>query len=122
MKYAIIALLSISLINTVNAETITGRVVRVSDGDTITILDADKHQVKVRLAQIDAPEKKQDYGQASKKALSTAVFNKTVTVEVVDTDRYKRKVGKVLMGGADVNLGQVQTGMGYDNDSFIFGP
>lgn len=113
MKYAIIALLSISLVNIADAETIIGKVVGVSDGDTITVLDSNKHQVKVRLAQIDVPEKKQDYGQASKKALSAAVFNKTVTVEVVTTDRYKRTVGKVIVDGVDVNLGQVNAGMAW---------
>lgn len=112
-KYATIFLLSIALNNVANAETITGKVVGVSDGDTITVLDSNKHQVKVRLAQIDAPEKKQDYGQASKKALSTAVFNKNVTVEVATTDRYKRTVGKVLIDGVDVNLGQVNAGMAW---------
>ncbi len=113
MKYAIIALLSISLVSTVNAETITGKVVGVSDGDTITVLDSNKHHVKVRLAQIDAPEKKQDYGQASKKALSAAVFNKDVMIEVETIDHYKRTVGKVLVDGIDANLGQVNTGMAW---------
>jgi endonuclease YncB( thermonuclease family) len=113
MKYATIALLSISLVNVANAETITGKVVGVSDGDTITVLDSNKHQVKVRLAQIDAPEKKQDYGQASKKALSAAVFNKDVSVEVETLDRYKRTVGKVIVNGFDANLGQVNAGMAW---------
>jgi endonuclease YncB( thermonuclease family) len=111
MRYSIITLLSITLVSTANAQTITGKVVGVSDGDTITVLDSNKHPIKVRLAQIDAPEKNQDYGQASKKALSAAVFNKIVTIDVVDTDRYKRKVGKVLIGGVDVNLGQINSAM-----------
>ena len=54
---------------TVNAETITGRVVSVGDGDTITVLDADKVQHKIRLAGIDAPEKKQAFGNRSKESL-----------------------------------------------------
>lgn len=113
MRYAKITLLSITLVSTANAETITGKVVGVFDGDTITLLDSNKHQVKVRLAQIDAPEKKQDYGQASKKALSSAVFNKDVMIEVVAIDRYKRTVGKVIVDGVDVNLRQVNAGMAW---------
>ena len=54
---------------TVNAETITGRVVGVADGDTITVLDADKVQHKIRLTGIDAPEKKQAFGNRSKESL-----------------------------------------------------
>lgn len=97
----------------VAAETLTGRVVGVLDGDTITLLAAGDCQTRVRLAQIDAPEKRQEYGQASKRALSDWVYGKQVTVEITDTDRYGRKVGKVLLGGTDVNLKQVRAGMAW---------
>jgi endonuclease YncB( thermonuclease family) len=95
------------------AETISGQVVGVSDGDTITVLDAGKKQTRVRLAQIDAPEKRQDFGVASKDALSGLVYGKPVTVEVETTDRYGRTVGKVLVGGIDANLEQVKKGMAW---------
>lgn len=95
------------------AESLTGRVVGVLDGDTITLLSAGNRQTRVRLAQIDAPEKRQDYGQASKRALSDWVYGEQVTVEIADTDRYGRKVGKVLLGGTDVNLEQVRAGMAW---------
>jgi len=77
------------------AETITGHVIGVSDGDTITVLDADRQQHKIRLQGIDAPEKKQPFGQRSKENLSRLVFNKEVRVEWEKRDRYKRIVGKV---------------------------
>ena len=51
---------------TLNAQTIQGKVVRVSDGDTITILDEAKVENKVRLNRIDAPEKSQAFGEASR--------------------------------------------------------
>lgn len=91
----------------------TGDVVGVADGDTITVLDADKVQHKIRLTGIDAPEKKQPFGNRSKQSLSDMVFNKVVTVETDKRDRYGRELGKVLAGGKDVNLEQVRAGMAW---------
>ena len=96
-----------------HAETITGLVVGVSDGDTITVLDANKVQHKIRLAGIDAPEKKQAFGNRSKESLSALAFDKTVNVETDKQDRYGRQVGKVLVNGQDVNLVQVERGMAW---------
>ena len=97
----------------VNAGTVTGRVVGVADGDTITVLDADKVQHKIRLAGIDAPEKKQAFGNRSKESLSELAFDKTVDVETSKRDRYGRQIGKVLVNGRDVNLMQVERGMAW---------
>ena len=95
------------------AGTIEGRVVSVADGDTITILDNDKMQHKIRLAGIDAPEKTQAFGNRSKESLSNLVFSKVVTVETEKKDRYGRDVGKVLVNGVDANLEQVQRGFAW---------
>ena len=92
---------------------ITGYVVGVADGDTITVLDADKAQHKIRLTGIDAPEKKQPFGNRSKQSLSDMVFTKIVTVETDKRDRYGRQLGKVMDGGKDVNLEQVRAGMAW---------
>lgn len=78
------------------AETLRGKVVGVSDGDTITVLDADKIQYKVRLAGIDAPEKSQAFGERSKQHLGNLVFGKVVYVEWNKTDKYGRTVGKAF--------------------------
>ena len=67
-----------------------GKVVGISDGDTITVLISGHHQIKVRLAEIDAPEKSQAYGQRSKQSLSDLAFGKQVRVEQQDRDRYGR--------------------------------
>lgn len=91
----------------------TGMVVGVADGDTITVLDVGKVQHKIRLTGIDAPEKKQPFGNRSKQNLSGMIFNKTVTVETIKRDRYGRELGKVLVGGKDVNLEQVHAGMAW---------
>jgi len=90
---------------------LSGRVVSVADGDTITVLDGGNRQIKIRLHQIDAPEKKQDFGQASKQSLSDLVYGKEVRIEVADTDKYGRTVGKVWIGGTDANLEQVKRGI-----------
>lgn len=90
-----------------------GRVVGVSDGDTITVLVGGHKQIKVRLAEIDAPEKSQAFGQRTKQSLSDMVFGKTVRVEQRDVDRYGRVVGRVFIGGTDVNAEQVRQGMAW---------
>lgn len=111
MKWFTAVLLTLAL--TAHAETITGRVVGVADGDTITVLDADKVQHKIRLSGIDAPEKKQAFGNRSKESLSALAFDKTVNVETEKRDRYGRQIGKVLVDGRDVNLVQVERGMAW---------
>ena len=95
------------------ADVLIGQVVGVSDGDTITLLDANKTQHKIRLAGIDAPEKAQAYGQASKKSLSDLIFNKQVNVYWEKKDRYQRVLGKVTLGDQDICLEQVKRGMSW---------
>lgn len=97
----------------VGAETITGRVVGVTDGDTLTVLDAGYQQFKIRLSGIDAPERGQPFGNRAKESLSEMVFNKQVVIETSKEDRYRRKVGKVQQDGTDVNLEQVKRGMAW---------
>lgn len=92
---------------------LSGRVVKVADGDTITILDADQRQYKVRLHGIDTPEYKQPYGRAARSALADLVAGEGVGVDVKDTDRYGRTVGVVYKGNHNVNLGMVQSGYAW---------
>jgi len=91
------------------ARILDGRVVGVTDGDTLTIL-VDREQVRIRLAQIDAPESNQPYGKSAKAALSTLAFGKQARVEVVDIDRYGRTVGEIFIDGVDVNREMVREG------------
>jgi len=90
-----------------------GQVVGVSDGDTITLLTPDRTQVKVRLAGIDAPEKKQDFGDRSKQSLSDCAYGKQASIEGDKMDRYGRTIGKVIVNGTDCNLRQIQLGMAW---------
>jgi endonuclease YncB( thermonuclease family) len=110
-KYLV--LLSLLLLSPAHAELLTGRVVGVADGDTITVLDANNNQYKIRLAGIDAPEKKQPFGQVSKRSLSDLVYNKTVQVDWSKQDRYKRLIGKVWVSELDANLEQVKRGLAW---------
>lgn len=80
---------------------VTGIVVGVADGDTVTVLDTDKNQHKVRVAGIDAPEKAQPFGQRAKKRMSTLVFEKEVRLEGDKRDRYGRTIAKVWVSPPD---------------------
>lgn len=100
-------------------------VVAISDGDTLTARcgKPDSYeQIKVRLASIDAPEKKQAFGQKSKEALSNLVFNKWANLDCPKTDRYKRKICTVWVAPAsapdgpktlDAGLALITQGMAW---------
>lgn len=96
-----------------NADILTGRVIKVADGDTVTILDSSNAQHKIRLSGIDAPERKQAFGTRSQQALSADVFGKDVSVDWNKRDKYRRIVGKIMIAGQDVNLRQIQRGMAW---------
>ncbi len=90
----------------------TGKVVAVADGDTITVL-RDHQQVKVRLTEIDAPEKKQAFGSRSKQSLSEMCFGKIATLADKGKDRYGRTLARVTCDGIDVNVEQVRRGWAW---------
>lgn len=92
---------------------ITGIVIGVSDGDTITMLDDRLQQRKVRLAGIDAPEKAQDFGQRAKQNLAMMAFGHRATVQTGKMDRYGRVIGKLFVTGTDINLRQIEDGMAW---------
>ena len=114
----ILLLLCLYVGNANAAEVLQALVVGVSDGDSITVLDADKHQHKIRLQGIDAPEKAQAYGQKSKESLSALVYRKNVQVLWAKKDRYGRTVGQVMVGGLDACLEQVKRGMAWHYKDF----
>lgn len=96
-----------------HAELFKGRVVHIADGDTITVLDADKVQHKIRLAGIDAPERSQAFGRRSRESLADLAANRVVIVETTKRDRYGRWVGKVLADGRDINVEQIRRGLAW---------
>ena len=107
-KTMALAVLSLSIFT---ASAFEARVVGVSDGDTITVLDAQKTQHKIRLAGIDAPEKNQDFGHRSKEHLSDLVYGMTVSLPDTKIDKYGRTVSRVLVGNTDAGLEQIKSGM-----------
>jgi endonuclease YncB( thermonuclease family) len=111
MRVSLISLLFVA--KCAYATDLHGKVVAVVDGDTITVLDAQFQPHKVRLGGIDAPEKEQAFGQASKQHLSGWVFGRVVRVSWSKLDRYNRIVGKVMLGDVDVCLAQVRMGMAW---------
>ena len=106
-------LTTLLLATSLHAAEIQGTVVAVSDGDTITVLTPAKKQHKIRLLGIDAPEKEQPFGRKSKFSLSDMVYLKEVTVHTDKQDRYKRDLGKVMLGDKDINLEQIKAGMAW---------
>lgn len=112
MKWLFLLAATFVAAHTASAESLHGKVVGISDGDTITVL-IDHHEVKVRVAGIDAPEKKQPFGQRSKEHLSDCAFGKSVAVEWSKKDRYGRTIGKVTADGVDCGLRQVQDGLAW---------
>ena len=104
------------------AADITGKVVAVTDGDTIKVLDASNAQYKVRLTGIDAPERGQPYSNASRENLASMVAGKEVFVESTKNDRYGRMLGKVWVQPSDcptcgktldINYAQILEGMAW---------
>jgi endonuclease YncB( thermonuclease family) len=90
----------------------TGKVVRISDGDTIKVLRGRK-QVKIRLHGIDTPEKRQTFGNKAKKFTSKMVAGKTVDVHKTDTDRYGRTVAIITVDGKNLNESLVASGFAW---------
>jgi endonuclease YncB( thermonuclease family) len=111
LRVAVIAMLLFAV--PVLADTQAGRVVGISDGDTLTLLDESKVQHKIRLAAIDAPEKAQAFGNRSKQALSDLCYDKVASIKVVDTDRYGRTVGELSCAGTNANEAMVRSGMAW---------
>jgi len=89
---------------------IEGRVVRVADGDTLSVLDKHGTQYKIRFYGIDTPEREQAHGKAAMRALQKLVDGRSVGIVVVDTDSYGRKVGTVYRGENNINLAMVAAG------------
>jgi endonuclease YncB( thermonuclease family) len=89
---------------------LVGRVVNVADGDTLVVLVANK-QIKVRLTEIDAPERKQPFGTRSRQSLAELRAGKDARIAEKGKDRYSRTLGRAYCAGVDANAEQVRRGM-----------
>ena len=118
-KLICILLLLLSLLSF--AEELTGKVIKVSDGDTITVLDSNNQKYKIRLQGIDAPETQQAFGETSRQSLASLVYDKEVIILWDKRDKYARILGKVIVDGRDANYEQLKKGLAwyykqYEND------
>lgn len=94
-------------------------IIAIADGDTLTALCNEQQQMKVRLAEIDAPEKAQSFGQRSKESLSRLCYRAEARIEIQTTDRYGRSVARVTCNGLDANAEQVRLGMAWVYDKYV---
>ncbi|MCU7547614.1 thermonuclease family protein [Chitinophagaceae bacterium LB-8] len=100
-------------------EGLHGKAVNIPDGDTFTLLTSDNKTMRIRLYGIDAPERGQDFYQASKQYLGDLLRGKNITVKVRDTDQYKRIVGEVyLMDKRNVNQAMIEAGLAWHYKQF----
>jgi endonuclease YncB( thermonuclease family) len=113
LKNGLVAVLFLlGTLNAAHAEEFSAKVIVVIDGDTVLIL-RDNMPIKVRLAEIDAPEKAQASGEESKQSLAELVLNKQVRVDSRAIDDYGRLVALIKVDELNVNYEQVQRGMAW---------
>lgn len=110
MRKLLIFILSLIIIVLSFATTIKGKVIKVADGDTITILEENGDKTRIRFYGIDAPEKKQDYGIKSLNILKKLIDKKEVEIEIKNKDQYGRIVGVVYYDKININLYMLETG------------
>jgi endonuclease YncB( thermonuclease family) len=113
MRRLLLPLALLAAAGAARAETIEGKVVSVQDGDSLTIAGKDAKRRRVRLAEVDAPERRQPFGTESRRSLAAICQGKPATVEVVATDTHKRAVGKAKCGDIDASAEQVRRGMAW---------
>ena len=88
------------------------KVIHIADGDTITVLNTAKEQIKIRLNGIDCPEKAQAFGNKAKQFTKELVARQSVIIQAYETDRYGRTIGDVILDDGR-NLSQELVRAGY---------
>jgi endonuclease YncB( thermonuclease family) len=119
---ALAALLSLLLVTAVLGQgpiVMHGKVIGISDGDTIKVLVAGRQLIKVRVSWIDAPEMHQAFGYRAKQAMSELVFGKDVELRPQAIDRYGRLVAQVFVNGNDAGLEMLRLGLAWVFESYI---
>ncbi len=98
--------------NSKSIETFQAQVIKIIDGDTITVR-AGNQNTKIRLAEIDAPERSQPWGNRSREKLASLIEGKTVTITPQGTDRYDRMIAHISVSGQDVNAAMIKNGAAW---------
>lgn len=120
MKKFLLSILFFSLSANALSEEFMGRVVGVMDGDTVLVVRNNGQQapIKIRLALIDAPEKDQEFGLASRQSLVEILLNKEVRVTTQAVDDYGRLIAMIRTGDLNVNHEQIQRGWAWETSRF----
>lgn len=106
-------LFTVALLFRCQETVISGKVIKVADGDTFTILADGNQQIRIRLHGIDAPEKNQDFSRVSMEHLTELIMHKEVRVYPKRKDPYRRIVGIVKVGETNVNEAMLKTGLAW---------
>ncbi len=104
---------TILMVMPLRGEWMHGTCIRITDGDTATVLVQGQEQVRIRFWGIDSPEKGQPFGTQARQKLAELIFGKHVRVDVVEYDRYGRSIGKVHVGNLYANLEMIRCGMAW---------
>jgi endonuclease YncB( thermonuclease family) len=110
---AVAAAVALPALAHAETQVIQGRVVGIADGDTLTVLDAKNVQHRIRLSEIDAPEKGQPHGETSRQNLARLAFDRSVRAECPKEDRFGRRVCRLSVAGRDVGLAQLDAGLAW---------
>lgn len=108
-----------TLTDPMHLQVLVGRVIKVADGDTVTVLDANNTQHRVRLIQIDAPELKQPFSRVARDALADLIATKEVSIKVDGMDRYQRLLGEIFIDNLNVNLYMVRQGYAWAYTQYV---
>lgn len=108
-----ILLLALCALGLAHAETFSGKVVTILDGDTVDVLIKGNTTLRIRLAWIDSPERAQAFGNRAKQRLAELVGGKVVQVEWNKIDKYGRTIGKITVDGQDANLAMLSAGLAW---------
>jgi len=125
---ACLSLLALSAPSAAPVRTVEGTVVRVFDGDTVSLVTREGTKLRIRLYGIDAPEVRhekmpgQPFGKEAWDALEALVLGRRVTVRIVDVDAHKRLVGVVHLAGRDINLAMVRGGYAWAYRRYLPSP
>lgn len=110
--------ITLCLVTTAQKAILWGKVVRVADGDTITLLDSLNQQHSIRLHGIDCPERTQDYFQVAKDFTGQFCANKLVRADVYSYDQYKRAIARVYVDSTELNYALLKTGLAWHFTQF----
>ena len=94
-------------------ETVSGKVARIIDGDSILVTDSKSVEYEIQLEGIDAPELKQDFGKESTEGLSKLLKDKTVRITWKSKDNFERLLAQVYEGDKHINMEMIKSGMAW---------